>query len=156
MDLIRERALMTTRKGSDTGMGRWKEVGRQTFSEDGQNLAVNGFSASIVKITGVISNTGDNKSYAVSFNPTDIYNNVLKKQLNSIAVPFVIIAQTVGNYIYANMPNLTVVNFQGNVNISPCCCNAYEPDGSISSVMIGTTNGAIAKGSWFKVEIWEQ
>lgn len=155
MDLVEHRRLLN-RKGSDVDMGRWKEVGKQTFSEDGQTLAVNGFSASIVKITGVISNTGDNKSYAVSFNPNDIYTNVLMKQISSIAVPFAIIAQTVGNYIYANMPNLTTVNFQSNLNISPCCCNAYEPDGSISSVMIGTTNGAIAKGSWFKVEVWEQ
>lgn len=156
MDLIRERLLMSNRKGSDADMGRWREVGKQFFSEDGQKLVINGFSANIVKITGVISNTADNKSYAVSFNPTDIYTNVLMKQLSSRAVPFVFIAQSVGNYIYANMPNLSNVNFQSNVNISPCSCNAYESDGSISSVMIGTTNGAIAKGSWFKVEVWEE
>lgn len=155
MDLVGHRMFLNS-KGSDADMGRWREVGRQEFSEDGQNLVINGFSASIVKITGVISNTGDNKSYAVSFNPTKIDTNALMKQLSSVAAPFVIIAQTVGNYIYANMPNLTVVTFQSNVNISPCCCNAYEPDGSISSVMIGSTNGAIAKGSWFKVEVWEE
>lgn len=106
-----------------------------------------------MKITGVISNTGDNKGYAISFNPNNIYTNDLRKQINSEARPFVIIAQSVGNYIYANMPNLTAVNNQSNVNISPCFCNAYEPDGSISSVMVGSAYGAIKKGSWFKVEV---
>lgn len=150
-------STFTVTNGKESeGMGRWKEVGRQTFSEDGQNLVINGFSASIVKITGVISNTSDNKSYAVSFSPTTIYDNVLMKQVSSTAAPFVIIAQSVGNYIYANMPNLVNVSYQSNINISPCYCNAYESDGSISSVMIGTTYGAIAKGSWFKVEVWEE
>ena len=155
MDLVEQRRLLN-RKGSDVNMGRWRGVGRQTFSEDGQNLAVSGFRANIVKITGVISNTGDNKGYDVSFNPTNIfaYNRLVNK-LSSAPAPFVIIAQSVGNYICANMPNLSSPGYQNNLAINQCYCNAYEPDGSISSVMIGTTYGAIKQGSWFKVEIWE-
>lgn len=148
------------KKDVNNDMGRWREIDKKTLSSDGELLFIQGFNAQSVKITGVISAAESKNSsvgYAIGFNPNDcLSNKIVRGQcLDQNERPFKVIAESVGNYIVADMPSPKDTGYQSQTSRSACSCQAYEIDGSISSVTIYSTNGKLAKGSWFKVEIWE-
>lgn len=155
--ILNRRAL---KNGVNNDMGRWREIDKKTLSSDGEFLFIKGFNAQIVKITGVISAVGTGNfsvGFAIGFNPNDyLSNKVARAQcLDQNKKPFKVIAESVGNYIVADIPSPKDSGFLAQTARGVCSCQAYEMDGSISSVTIYSTNGKIAKGSWFKVEIWE-
>lgn len=148
------------KNGVNNDMGRWREIDKKTLSSDGELLFIQGFNAQTVKITGVISAAGSGNvcvGFAIGFNPNDYLSNKLVRGqcLDQNERPFKVIAESVGNYIVADIPSPKDSRYQSQTARSVCSCQAYEIDGSISSVTIYSPNGKLAKGSWFKVEIWE-
>lgn len=158
MDLIRERTLMSNRKGSDK-MGRWIELGTVTAENDNDPLLVNDFDAKIVKITGMIAVTDtDARGFGISFNPEGTWNppNIVRGQaLNNELKPFSITAEVVGNYIVADIPFPKDSGSQPQNSRLTGACQCYI-NGKITKVSAYSTNGTISKGSWIKVEKWEQ
>ena len=159
MDLIRERLLISNRKGSDVDMGRWIELGTVTAENDNDPLLINDFDAKIVKITGMIACTDtDTKGFGISFNPEGTWQppNITRGQsINNELKPFSIIAEVVGNYIVADIPSPNDTRFQVTSSKLTGACKCYV-NGKITKVSVYSTNGTIAKGSWIKVEKWEQ
>ena len=157
MDLVEQRRLLN-RKGSDN-MGRWIELGTVTAENDGDPLLINDFDATIVKITGMIAVTGtDSKGFGISFNPEGTWNppSIIRGQaLNDKLNPFLIIAEVVGNYIMADIPSPMNTSYQSQYTRTTEACQCYV-NGKITKVSAFSTNGTIAKGSWIKVEKWEQ
>lgn len=158
MDLVEHRRLLN-RKGSDTDMGRWIELGTVTAKNDDDPLLINDFDATIVKITGMIAVTGtDSMGMGISFNPEGTWNppNIIRGQvLDNTLKPFTITAEVVGNYIVADIPSPKNTNFQPQLGRNTGACQCYV-NGKITKVSVYSTNGTIAKGSWIKVEKWEQ
>ena len=140
-------------------MGRWIEVAKKTAENDGDTIQISGFKSKIVKITGVISSTTDNVGYQVSVDPKDKLssNRILCGQsLDSTMRPFLLVMETVENYVIADMPCLHNLGFQSKISRYTCYCPTYENDGTITFVSIMSTNGKLSKGSWIKVEVWEE
>ena len=158
MDLVEHRRLLN-RKGSDVDMGRWIELGTVTAENDGDPLLIKDFDAKIVKITGMIAVTDTNAmGFGISFNPEGTWNppNILRAQaLNNELKPFSITAEVVGNYIVADIPSPNGTGSQGQTGRIAAACQCYI-NGKITKVSAFSTNGTIAKGSWIKVEKWEQ
>lgn len=157
MDLVRERMAMT-RKGSDS-MGRWIELGTVTAENDGDPLLIKDFDAKIVKITGMAAVTStDSKGFGISFNPEGTWNppSIIRGQaLDATLKPFSIIAEVIGNYIVADIPSPKDSGIQSQASKTTGSCQCYV-NGKITKVSAFSTNGTIAKGSWIKVEKWEQ
>ena len=149
---------MADRKGSDD-MGRWIELGTVTAENDNDPLLVNDFDAKIVKITGMIAVTGtETKGFGISFNPEGTWQPpsitralVLINELK----PFSITAEVVGNYIVADIPGPMHASYQPQYTRTTGACQCYV-NGKITKVCVYSTNGTVAKGSWIKVEKWEQ
>lgn len=158
MDLIRERGLLNS-KGSDTDMGRWIELWTVTAENDNDPLLIKDFDATIVKITGMAAVTDtDSKGFGISFNPISVWNppSMVRGQvLINTLKPFSITAEVVGNYIIADIPSPkdSGIQSQSIRTTGACLCHA---NGKITKVSVFSTNGIIAKGSWIKVEKWEQ
>lgn len=159
MDLAERRRLLS-RKGSDN-VGRWVELGKVTAENDGDSLLINDFDATIVKITGMIAVTDTNAmGFGISFNPEGTWQppNIIRAQvLNNELKPFSITAEVVGNYIVADIPSPIYTSYQvdGKSGKYTGACQCYV-NGKITKVCVYSTNGTIAKGSWIKVEVWEQ
>lgn len=158
MDLVEHRRLLN-RKGSDTDMGRWIELGTVTAENDNDPLLINDFDATIVKITGMIAVTNTNSTgFGISFNQEGTWQppNIIRGQvLNNELKPFSIVAEVVGNYIVADIPSPKETGFQPQYSRFTGACQCYV-NGKITKVSVYSTNGTIAKGSWIKVEKWEQ
>lgn len=159
MDLVRERMLMSNRKGSDVDMGRWIELGTVTAENDGDPLSIKDFDATIVKITGMIAVTDtEEKGFGISFNPEGTWQppSIIRGQvLNNELKPFSITAEVVGNYIVADIPSPKDTGINSQYSRCTGACQCYV-NGKITKVSVFSTNGKIAKGSWIKVEKWEQ
>ena len=157
MDLVEHRSLLN-RKGSDN-MGRWIELGTVTAENDNDPLSINYFDATIVKITGMIAVTDTVPvGFGISFNPEGTWQspNIIRGQvLNNELKPFSIVAEVVGNYIVADIPSPKETGFQSQYSRVTGACQCYV-NGKITKVSVYSTNGTIAKGSWIKVEKWEQ
>ena len=158
MDLVERRRLLN-RKGSDADMGRWIELGTVTAENDNDPLLVKDFDATIIKITGMVAVTEtDKKGFGISFNPEGKWNppSIIRGQaLNNELKPFSITAEVVGNYIVADIPSPMSSVFQPQVSRFTGSCQCYV-NGKITKVSAFSANGTIAKGSWIKVEKWEQ
>ena len=156
---LEERRRLLNRKDNDVDMGRWTELGTVTAKNDGDPLLINDFDATTVKITGMVAVTGtDLKGFGISFNPEGTWNppNIIRGQaLNDKLNPFSITAEVVGNYIVADIPSPTGSSFQPQLSRVTGACQCYV-NGKITKVSVYSTNGTIAKGSWIKVEKWEQ
>ena len=157
MDLAEHRRLLN-KKGSDS-MGRWIELGTVTAENDGDPLLIKDFDAKIVKITGMAAITDtDSKGFGISFNPEGTWNppSIIRGQvLDATLRPFSIIAEVVGNYIVADIPSPKGSIIQPQYTRTTGACQCYI-NGKITKVSVFSTNGTIAKGSWVKVEKWEQ
>lgn len=158
MDLAEYRRLLN-RKGSDADMGRWIELGTVTAENDNDPLLIKDFDAKIVKITGMAAVTGtDLKEIGISFNPEGTWNppSIVRGQaLDATLKPFSITAEVVGNYIVADIPSPKDSGVQSQYSRNTGACQCYI-NGKITKVSVFSTNGIIAKGSWIKVEKWEQ
>lgn len=158
MDLAEHRRLLN-RKGSDTDMGRWIELGTVTAENNDDPLLIKDFDATIVKITGMIAVTDkDPKGFGISFNPEGTWQSpkiIRGQSLNNELKPFSIIAEVVGNYIVADIPSPKDSGFQPLLSRTTGACQCYV-NGKITKVSVYSTNSIIAKGSWIKVEKWEQ
>lgn len=158
MDLAEHRRLLN-RKGSDVDMGRWIELGTVTAENDNDPLLIKDFDAKIVKITGMAAVTDtDSKGFGISFNPEGTWNppSIVRGQvLDATLRPFLIIAEVVGNYIVADIPSPLYTSIQPQYSRTTGACQCYA-NGKITKVSVFSTNGIIAKGSWIKVEKWEQ
>ena len=156
---LEERRRLLNRKDNDVDMGRWTELGTVTAKNDGDPLLINDFDATTVKITGMVAVTGtDLKGFGISFNPEGTWNppNIMRGQaLNDKLNPFSITAEVVGNYIVADIPSPMENRSQAQSYILTGACQCYV-NGKITKVSVYSTNGTIAKGSWIKVEKWEQ
>ena len=157
MDLAERRRLLKS-KGSDN-MGRWINLGTVTAENDNDPLIIKDFDAKIVKITGMVAVTStDLKGFGISFNQEGTWNppNIIRGQtLNNELKPFSITAEVVGNYIVADIPSPKDSIFQTQTSRLTGACQCYV-NGKITKVSVYSTNGTIAKGSWIKVEKWEQ
>lgn len=159
MDLVERRRLLN-RKGSDVDMGRWVDLGTVTAENDNDPLLIKDFDATIVKITGMVAvtNTDNSRGFGISFNPEGTFQspNIIRGQaLNNELKPFSITAEVVGNYIVADIPVPKETGFQPQWSRFTGACQCYI-NGKITKVSVYSTNGNIAKGSWMKVEKWEQ
>lgn len=158
MDLAEHRRLLNS-KGSDTDMGRWIELGTVTAENDNDPLLIKDFDAKIVKITGMVAVTDtEAKGFGISFNPEGTWNppSIIRGQtLNAKLNPFSIIAEVVGNYIVADIPSPLSTVVQSQISRTTGACQCYI-NGKITKVSVFSTNGIVAKGSWIKVEKWEQ
>lgn len=157
MDLVEHRRLLN-RKVSDN-MGRWIELGTVTAENDNDPLLINDFDAKIVKITGMIAVTDtDSKGFGISFNPQGVWNppSIVRAQalINELK-PFSITVEVVGNYIVADIPSPKDTSNQSQYSRYTGACQCYVNE-KITKVSVFSTNGTIAKGSWIKVEKWEQ
>lgn len=158
MDLKERRRLLNS-KGSDVDMGRWVELGTVTAENDNDPLLIKDFDATIVKITGMMAVTNtESMGLGISFNKEGTWQppHIMRGQaLNNELKPFSIIAEVVGNYIVADMPSPKDSGFNAQSSRTTGVCQCYV-NGKITKVSVYSTNGTIAKGSWIKVEVWEQ